>query len=128
MFLLDSDHLIELSRGRPSVQGRMAEVGLSICAVSEISMAELYVGYYKYGKKIEALLDFLEESLQVVPINSAIKTYAQLRAQLELSGQRVEDMDLFIAATAIAKDITLVTHNTRYFSRIPGLKLEDWIA
>ena len=36
-------------------------------------------------------------------------------------------MDLFIAATALEHDYTLVTHNTRHFSRIPGLKLEDWI-
>ena len=42
-------------------------------------------------------------------------------------GAVLDKMDLFIAATALANDCTLVTHNTRYFARIPGLRLEDWV-
>lgn len=126
MYLLDSDILIELARGNAKIQKRMYQAGLSNCVLSEISLAELYVGYYKNKTRIEPLFNFLEESLSTIPISSAIKTYARLRANMKLNGNRLDNMDLFLAATALTNDYTLVTHNTRHFSRIPGLKLEDW--
>ena len=129
MYLIDSDILIYLGRGQVSIQERMIRAGFSNCAMSEISQAELYVGAYKRGSnKLSALLAFMEATLSIIPISNAVKTYAKLRAQLELEGCSLKDMDLFIAATALANDYTLVTHNTRHFSRIPGLKLEDWMA
>ena len=94
--------------------------------LSEISLAELYVGVYK-GARRESLVTFLEEKFKTLPITPALKVYAQIRARLELRGERLEDTDTFIAATALVNDCTLVTHNTRHFSRIPGLKLEDWL-
>lgn len=57
---------------------------------------------------------------------NVIDCYARLRAQLELSGIRIDDIDLLIASTAIFYDLTIVTHNTKHFIRIPGLKIEDW--
>ena len=92
-------------------------------------MAELYVGVYKGDKKkLEPFLSFLAETLPIVPISSAVKIYARTRARLEAEGRRLGNMDLFIAATALANGYTLVTHNVRHFSRIPGLKIADWIA
>ena len=126
MYILDTDLLIELSRGSSAVQGRMSEAGLSNCCISEISLAELYVGYFK-KKRLDPLISFVEKYLAVVPVSGAIKQYAQIRAHLEEQGNRLEDMDLFIAATALAGGYTLVTHNTRHFSRIPGLQMEDWL-
>lgn len=128
MYLLDSDILVFLKRGRFHIQERVYQVGLSNCVMSEISMAELYVSVYK-NKEPRQLhpVELLGNLFTIVPITTAIKTYAQLRVQLEAQGNRLEDMDLFIAATALANDYTLVTHNTRHFSRIPGLKLEDWV-
>ena len=125
MYLIDSDILISLSRGRIGVQERMNGAGLSNCLVSEISLAELYVGVYK-GVGNESFVEFLEKSFKVLPISPVLKTFAKLRAQLEVKGSTLEKMNLFIAATALANDYTLVTHNTRHFSRVPGLKLEDW--
>ena len=128
MYLLDSDILVFLKRGRFHIQERVNQVGLSNCALSEISLAELYVGVYKNNEAGQLhLMELLEDLFEIVPITSALKTYAQIRVQLEAQGNRLEDMNLFIAATALANDYTLVTHNTRHFSRIPGLKLEDWI-
>lgn len=127
MYLLDTDVLIELTRGNAPVQERLALVGLDHCAISEISLAELYVGYYKNHKRLEPLFAFLEASITTLPISSAIKTYAQLRARLESEGKRLDNMDLLIGATALANDCTLVTHNTQHFARIQGLKLEDWM-
>lgn len=128
MYLIDSDILIALNKGQVSIQERMNRVGISNCAISEISLAELYVGAYKSkSTKKESILAFLEQLVTIMPISPAIKRYAALRAQLETLGIRLEDMDLFIAATALIGNHTLVTHNTRHFSRIPGLKLEDWL-
>lgn len=128
MYLLDSNILIDLARGKGAIQNCMSRVGLSNCVISEISIAELYVGAYKSGsKKEEAVMSFLENLCSIVPITSVLKTYAGIRAQLELEGKRLDNMNLFIGATALANDYILVTHNTKHFSRIPGLKLEDWV-
>ncbi|MBQ9410907.1 MAG: PIN domain-containing protein, partial [Bacteroidales bacterium] len=117
MYLIDSDILIALNKGRGSIQERMNRVGISNCAISEISLAELYVGAYKSkSTKKESILAFLEQLVTIMPISPAIKRYAALRAQLETLGIRLEDMDLFIAATALTGDHTLVTHNTKHFS------------
>lgn len=129
MYLLDSDTLIFLSKGQLDIQLRIKQAGLSNCLISEVSLAELYVSVYKcVNKKLEPALKFLEDKLEIVPVSPAIRTYAKLRALLESQGNRLPDFDLLIAATAIAGGYTLVTHNTRHFSRIPGLKVVDWIG
>ena len=127
MYLLDTDILIYLSRGQKDIQLKAKEVGISNCAVSEISLFELYVGIYKSGSEsVKASVEFLERTFVPVTISSAKHAYARIRAGLETAGARLENMDLLIAATAIEKGYTLVTHNARHFSRIPGLKIEDW--
>lgn len=126
MYLIDTDTLVFLGRGKVSIQEKMNLAGLSHCFLSEISMAELYVGMYKRAEK-ESFIVFLEENFKALPIGPSIKTFAKTRASLEKNGIRLEDFDILIAATALDNDYTLVTHNTRHFSRIPGLKLEDWV-
>jgi tRNA(fMet)-specific endonuclease VapC len=62
----------------------------------------------------------------VVPIFSSLRTYGEVKAALERQGNRLDDMDLLIGSTALYNGMTLVTHNTRHLSRIPGLEIEDW--
>lgn len=126
LYLIDTDTLVFLGRGMISIQEKMNQVGLMNCFLSEISMAELYVGVYKRAER-EPFVVFLEDTFKVLDISPSIKTFAKTRALLEKNGVRLEDLDIFIAATALDNDYTLVTHNTRHFSRIPGLKLEDWV-
>lgn len=59
-------------------------------------------------------------------IDQCARRCAEIRGQLERSGRVIGPHDLQIAAIAFQHGLTLVTHNTREFSRIPGLKLEDW--
>ena len=67
--------------------------------------------------------------LQSLPFDDdCAETYGQLRAELQLRGQTIGANDLMIAATAINQKVTLVTHNTREFMRVAGLRLEDWQA
>lgn len=56
----------------------------------------------------------------------AAEVYGQIRSALAALGTPIGPNDLMIAAIALANDLTLVTHNTREFERVPGLKLEDW--
>ena len=128
MYLLDTDILIDLCRNRFHLQDRVSAAGIKNCVISEISLAEFYVGVYKSrNPRLEKEASFIEETFTVIPISGALKTYARLRAQLEQQGVRLDTMDLFIAATAIENGHTLVSHNTRHFSRIPDLQLVDWL-
>ena len=128
MYIIDSDTLISLVRGQHGVQQKMVHIGLSQCKVSEISLAELYVGAYKRNDiKGMGQANYIAQTFEIVRISSNLEDYAKLRADLERQGCKLDSMDLFIAASALAEDLTLVTHNTKHFSRVPGLKLEDWI-
>lgn len=128
MYIIDSDTLISLVRGQHGVQQKMVHIGLSQCKVSEISLAELYVGAYKRNDiKGMGQANYIAQTFEIVRISPHLEDYAKLRAGLERQGCKLDSMDLFIAASALAEDLTLVTHNTKHFSRVPGLKLEDWI-
>ena len=59
---------------------------------------------------------------------TVVETFALLRVQLEREGQRLDDFDILIAATALNLGYTLVTDNVRHFERIPGLRVENWAA
>jgi tRNA(fMet)-specific endonuclease VapC len=55
------------------------------------------------------------------------EVYGRLRAQLEKRGERLGEADLMIAAITLRHDLMLVSGNTRHFSRVPGLKLVNWL-
>ena len=52
--------------------------------------------------------------------------FGQIKSELETAGNRIDDADVIIAATAIENDMTLVTGNIKHFSRITGLRIENW--
>jgi tRNA(fMet)-specific endonuclease VapC len=58
--------------------------------------------------------------------DAAVQAYGEIRAHLAAAGQLIGPNDTLIAAIAISNDVTLVSHNTGEFERVPGLKLEDW--
>ena len=71
--------------------------------------------------------DFEKKAADVIDEGAAM-TYGDVRASLEQQGKPIDPLDTLIGGHAHALDIILVTHNTREFSRIDGLRLEDWIA
>ena len=76
----------------------------------------------------EALTEFVM-ALEVAPFDAdAAHTYGHVRARLAQRGTPIGPLDTIIGAHALALDVILVTHNTREFSRIDGLRLEDWLA
>jgi tRNA(fMet)-specific endonuclease VapC len=65
----------------------------------------------------------------LVPFGVAeAKAFGALRVRLRYAGVTVNPFDLLIASTAVARDMTLVTHNTKHFDQIPDLRLQDWLA
>lgn len=70
--------------------------------------------------------EFFSELVSLRFDGNAAAVYGRIRARLEASGTPIGPNDLQIAAIALANDLILVTHNTREFSRVEGLRLEDW--
>ena len=85
----------------------------------------MYFGAFKSGreKHFEDVRE-IEDTFESYPI-MYLRKYGELRWMLEKNGQKIGDMDMFIAATALEEDLILVTGNTAHFERIPGLKVEN---
>jgi tRNA(fMet)-specific endonuclease VapC len=91
--------------------------------------AELIYGARKSARpaqNLKVLQDFFQPFLSLAFDDLCSQEYGVLRTELERAGEPIGPYDMMIAATAIAHDLTLVTHNQREFSRIAGLKWEDW--
>jgi tRNA(fMet)-specific endonuclease VapC len=94
-------------------------------------LGELYAWVYRRGSP-QPLVDRIENELLpdvfVLDFERACAIeFGRLRGDLLRRGIAVSRSDLLIAATAIVHDLTLVSHNTRDFKRIPGLMLDDWL-
>ena len=129
-YLLDTNIVSDLVH-RP--QGRIAErirtVGEAQVCTSIIVAAELRYGAAKSMNPAKALAaqDQLLNLIDMIPFDqAAADAYGQIRATLEQQGRPIGANDLLIAATALSRQMTLVTHNTGEFSRVGGLLLEDW--
>ena len=130
-YLLDANVWIELLRQRNNdlVLQRFKLHVASEIATSAVVQAELLVGAFKSRSpsvartRISELLD--PHVLLSFEAETAVH-YAQVRAALEKRGLIIGHNDLMIAATALQHGLTLVTHNTREFGRVSGLRIEDW--
>ena len=129
-YLLDTNILSDLIRNPfGPVAQRIEAVGAKAVCTSIIVAAELRYGCAKKGSpRLQALVEDILATIPVLPLEvPADADYGRQRAQLEASGQPIGGNDLLIAAHALALGLTLVTHNTREFSRIAGLQVEDWL-
>ena len=129
-FFLDTNICIYALNGQyPGVQNHLLSKKPSDIAIPAMVQAELYFGALKSSSKnkvLETLKRFLApfEKIAFDPACSII--YAEIRADLEKKGTVIGPNDLIIAATTLAHNAILVTANTREFSRIKKLALEDW--
>ena len=129
-YLLDTNILSDLIRNPfGPVAQRIEAVGAKAVCTSIIVAAELRYGCAKKGSpRLQARVEDILATIPVLPLEvPADADYGRQRAQLEASGQPIGGNDLLIAAHALALGLTLVTHNTRKFSRIVGLQVEDWL-
>lgn len=87
------------------------------------------VGLSERAARNQKGLDLFFERVPILSFTEkAAQTAGNLRAHLHRTGQPIGPYDVLIAAHALSEDALLVTNNTREFSRIPGLKTEDWLT
>lgn len=130
IYLLDSNTCIVYLRNRSSsVIRRIQQVRTQDIALCSIVVAELYEGAYRSTRQTENLTKVANfvQLFASIPFDTPAAIIAgQEGARLAAQGTPIGPHDLQIAAIALANDLTLVTHNTREFSRVTGLRIEDW--
>jgi tRNA(fMet)-specific endonuclease VapC len=131
-WMLDTDTCIAIIKGKPpGVLKKLRGKSVGQVGISSITLGELAFGAAKSGRRDEshaALAEFLL-ALEIASFDSdAASSYGQLRAALEKRGTPIGPLDTLIGSHAAALDVVLVTHNTREFGRIDGLRLEDWTS
>ena len=129
MFVLDTNTLIYFFKGMGSVSTKLLQTPPREIGIPSIVVFELEVGIAKSTspeKRTQQLAEFLS-MVNVLPFGAdAAKLAADIRVTLEKQGEPVGPYDVLIAATTLANKATLVTHNTKEFSRIEQLTIEDW--
>ena len=130
-YMLDTNIVAYAKNNRPpSVLKTLLKHDPSEICISAITMAELDFGVFNSSdpqKNRMALMMFLA-GITVLPFGKdASLEYGSIRYYLKTNGIMIGGHDMLIAAHARSMDITLVTNNTREFSRVPGLKIEDWV-
>ena len=129
-YLLDTNILSDLIRHPVGLVARRVEqVGQKEILTSIIVAAELRYGCAKKGSsKLLERVQGLLETIPVLPLDMPTDAqYGLIRAELEAAGQPIGMNDLLIASHALALGLTLVTDNTSEFSRVRGLKVENWL-
>jgi len=98
---------------------------------SSITVAELQFGAAKssHPDRASAAIRRMLATLHVVPFDeAAAESYGTIRADLERRGSPIGPLDTLIAGHAHSLGWTLVTHNTREFTLVSGLSIEDWLV
>lgn len=130
MYLLDTCTISYLFAHKGGVEKRVRATPPSEIALSSITIMEVLYGFAidkESRQRRAASLDALCSVIQIIDFDQAAAgTAAQIRAELKTKGIPIGPWDLLIGATAKQLDCVLVTSNLREFSRIDGLKLEDW--
>ncbi len=127
-YLLDTNICIYFLKGLFNLDSKLKTIGLDNCFISEITVAELKFGAEKSQKVKEnqkVSSSFIDQ-MNILPIYSSLDVYAKEKTRLQKLGTPIDDFDLLIGATAISNDLTLVTNNTKHFTRLIKIKLEDW--
>ena len=118
-----------LNKSESLVKQRFEDVDPSEIRLCSVVKAELYFGAEKSKRRDENMetIEALFADMESLSFDDqAARQYGIIRKNLSTSGVLIGPNDLMIAAIGLAHDITVVTHNTREFSRVAGLRIEDW--
>ncbi len=129
-YLLDTNTCIRYINGRSqTIADKLDSLSDGDTVVCAVVRAELLFGAFRSqnpAKTIAGQKQFLNLFISLPFDDAAAEYYGQIRADLANKGTPIGGNDLMIAAIALANGLVLVTHNTREFSRIAGLQIEDW--
>lgn len=130
-YLLDTNICIELLRGRgAALFQRLRRHAIDEVGISCITLAELQYGAANSARPARhaALIAGFCGPLAILPFDSqAAEVYGRVRAELGRAGTPIGPLDTLIAAHALALEATLVANNLREFSRVAGLRIENWL-
>ena len=129
-YLLDTNILSDLVRNPQGVvAAQITKAGEDTVCTSIIVAAELRYGAIKSNSaKLAERIYLILSALEILPLETpADHQYASLRHHLTRKGTPIGPNDLLIAAHALASDLTVVTANIGEFSRVPSLKVENWL-
>ena len=126
--MLDTDSVSFAIRGAGRVAERIVMHKPSELCISAITLAELRFGAeFVKSVKIHRALDVFLRTVTVMPFDDGCAvTYGRIGAKLAAKGARIGETDTMIAAHALTLGLTLVTNNTRHFSRVSGLGIANW--
>jgi tRNA(fMet)-specific endonuclease VapC len=129
-YMLDTNTCIHVIKNYPErLRQRFNRHGEQLC-ISSITLAELRFGAEKSARRVENLqeIEIFAARVEVLSFGSAAAAhYGEIRAELERAGKPVGVHDMLIGAHARSEGLIIVTRNLKEFSRISGLRAEDWV-
>ena len=130
MYLLDTNICIYAMKGNyPALTEKLFRFPPSEITISSVTVGELEYGCAKskWGDRSRNVMNLFLSAFAILPFDhtDAI-SFGHLRAELVKAGTPIGPYDMQIAAQGIARGLTVVTHNTSEFARVPGIRLEDW--
>jgi len=132
MYLLDTNICIYFMKNSyPTLTERILLHDPSEFAISAITIFELEYGAEKskWGEKTRNNLRMFLAPFTILPFDSSDAVIAgRIRGQLEGKGTSIGPYDIQIAAQGLARNITVVTNNSKEFERVPGLRVEGWVS
>jgi tRNA(fMet)-specific endonuclease VapC len=128
-YLLDADTVSYALRGEGHVGTRILEHAPSDLCISAITLAELRFGAEakKSLRLRRAIRSFVKDVAVLAFDEVAAERFAEVAADLAGSGTPIGVFDTLVAAQALSLGLTVVTNNTRHFSKVAGLKVENWL-
>ena len=130
-YLIDTDTFIYIKNHRPpQVLKHFKSMEVGEVTLSVISYGELFRGCershfkHKNHEQLKQLIRLIP--VQSLPVSAGVH-YGELRTRLEKQGNVIGANDMWIAAHALSMELTLLTNNTKEFSRVDGLKIKNWV-
>ncbi|MEW6282191.1 MAG: PIN domain-containing protein [Candidatus Eremiobacterota bacterium] len=130
LYMLDTDTASGAIRGHATLDSRLTSLSARSWCISAVTRAELRFGLAlrPQARKLARLVQAFLDTAWTAPWDeSAADHHGTLRALLRTSGSPIGDFDEMIAAHCLSLDGILVTGNLQHFSRVPGLRVENWL-
>lgn len=127
-YLINTDICVYFLKGKFGLIGKIDEVGLDNCYISEITIIELTYRAYKstnFEKHISEVVK-IQSLFEVLSISDSVEKFAEEKVRLQALGQLIPDFDLLIATTAIKNNMTMVTRNEKHLNRVNEIVIENW--
>jgi tRNA(fMet)-specific endonuclease VapC len=129
-YLLDTNACVtHLRQPHSPLSQRLGATPAAHVRLCSVVVAELYYGAHRSAQaavNVGKVAAFVQQFVSFPFDDAAAEEFARIRTHLEAQGQPIGPYDLQIAAIALVTGVTLVTHNTKEFGRVPGLTIEDW--